>query len=88
MNAGGSWDLPQMIERGGDLGDPNQGKHASKRDKKWQEQRSTFSRITEKTFVIPEFQRIISPLANKFQICFLESQDSSLQKLSIDSKFC
>ena len=30
---------PQMIESGGDLGDPNQGKHASKRDKKWQEQK-------------------------------------------------
>ena len=35
MNNGGVLTYPEMIEKGGDLGDPEQGKKASKRDKEW-----------------------------------------------------
>ena len=35
---------PQMIEKGGDLGDPDQGKRASKRDKAWQEKKESSSK--------------------------------------------
>ena len=33
-----------MIEKGGDLGDPDQGKRASKRDKVWKEKKESSSK--------------------------------------------